>query len=949
MLRRALLPAALLAVIVVPGACECDPEPVAEIICDFTLTARSGDQIDFGTVEENGGTRSGTIVLKNTGNQSLGALSATFTVNSGQYSIDIPDDFTLLPGDDEAFVVIFAPTLRTILNSELRITHPDIGAGGCPARTLTLLGEGVEAQARADAGVDAGDPDGGVVFDDAGFADGGFIPTPDGGIEFDPNSEWVAFGGFEEARAGFATVPLADGTVLAVGGWGENGVVLNSIERFDPATGRSRVVARMPIGRAEPGAVALDADRVAIVGGRSARSGGVVVRTVEIFNVAAGTLSCPGTQAVAGACSNNTLGFLADGRVNPVVTALSSTEIVVALGRAVDSDVEVALAGGVILNVATGVSTPVTGLTARTGEARLVDADGGFVVVGGRAVAGGILADAIRFSALTRNASAAFTLPAPRAFAAIARLDNDRAIVVGGENAARVVVGEALVIDDVFGAAPVIAPLTQTVTARFSPDVVVLPGDIVVIAGGLDAVPASDDDDSVVPLRSGELLVPFGAGFARFAPDNDLAQGRFGAGVVVTDDGVGEDPLITWLGGFSTAPRRTPHPHAEQYRLFSNDFASFGLMGPGAAYAAAALPTSGAALIAIGGIDPHTGATSARTRAFDAENGLFLDTASLQSPRRDHTATSIAADLVVVIGGRDSTGAVVSSASILNVSGDDAPLPVGLRRARADHTATLLPGDGPAKILLCGGVGSGGELLDSCELFTAPTNAADDNTFNTATFVTATGRMATGRVGHSATLLDSGEVLLVGGGDVERAQVAADLFVPADRTIVRTGVPDRARRRHAAVALGAGRVLLAGGEVFEGGLGPSRRAEIYVRATGSFVAVQDMEQPRVQPAGFLLGDGNVLVAGGTRSLDEPGFPTVSVVESELYVAGETGIGTFEAIEVPLSFGRSDLIQADVFGRAVVVGGSHRDGVLRGGDERRSPQHFVDMLQAIEQE
>jgi hypothetical protein len=68
---------------------------------------------------------------------------------------------------------------------------------------------------------------------------------------------------------------------------------------------------------------------------------------------------------------------------------------------------------------------------------------------------------------------------------------------------------------------------------------------------------------------------------------------------------------------------------------------------------------------------------------------------------------------------------------------------------------------------------------------------------------------------------------------------------------------------------------------------------------------------------------------------------VSVIESEIYVAADND---FEAVEVPLSYGRSDLVQVNVFGRAVVVGGTHRDGVIRGGLEQRTPQHMVDMLE-----
>lgn len=940
-MRRFALPLGLSACVLAPGACDCGPEPVDEIICDFTLTGRDGDRIEFGSVEENGGTRNGAIVIANTGNRALGAFTVTFGSNGEQYALEIPDGTSIAPGDNEAFAVVFAPTLRSILNSELQISHPAFGGVTCPVRTLTLLGEGVEAPP-VDAGVDAGFDDAGVgELDDAGLSDGGFVPAPDGGIELGVDAVWHAYGGFEEARAGFATVALADGTVLAVGGWGENGTVLNTIERFDPTTGRSAVVGTMAIARAEPGAVALDGNRIAIVGGRSARTGGVVLRTVEVFNVATGEVSCPGTQAVNGACTLNTQGFLPAGRVGPVVTALGLNEIVVALGRTVDADVEVALAGGDVVNLTTGNITPISGLAARTDEARLVDIDGSFLVVGGRNIDGSFRADSTRFDTATRLAGTGFTLAAGRAFSTLTHLDGDRALLIGGADNTGTLTTDALVIESPFTSGATTSPLTTAFTPRISPAVSTLPGDIVIVAGGLEAFPADDDDDSLVPSTSAEVLVPFGVGFARFAPDNDLAMGRIGGGIVVDD----VNNTVTYLGGFGTAPRRTPQPHAEQYRLTDNVFASFGLMGPGAAHVAAALPTSGAALVAIGGIDPHTGATSSRSRAFDAEHGLFLEASPLLQPRRDHSATSIAVDLAVVIGGRDETGAVLNSASILNVNGDDVALPVTLRRARAEHTATLLPGDGPAQILVCGGVGTAGEALDSCELFTAPGDARNVATYASSSFVIVSGRMATGRIGHSATLLDGNEVLLVGGGDVERAQVAADLYLPDTNTVVRTGVPDRARRHHAAVALGGGRVLVVGGEVFEGGLGPSKRAEVYARGAQSFTVVDDMRQARLQPAAFLLGDGNVLVAGGTASLEEPGFPTISVVESELYVADETGLGTFETIELPLSFGRSDLVQADVFGRAVVVGGTHRDGVVRGGSERRSPQHFVDMLES----
>jgi hypothetical protein len=261
----------------------------------------------------------------------------------------------------------------------------------------------------------------------------------------------------------------------------------------------------------------------------------------------------------------------------------------------------------------------------------------------------------------------------------------------------------------------------------------------------------------------------------------------------------------------------------------------------------------------------------------------------------------------------------------------------------------LLPDDvglGDNTILVCGGVGSGGEPLDTCELFRAPSNPRNVATFDTASFTLVGNRMSAPRVGHTATLFDNGEVVLIGGGDIENNQARADLFIPdpVDPRVVATGVPVHARRDHAAVNIGGGRVLVVGGDVFEGGIGPTRSAELYNRNSESFVAVEDMEEPRSKPAAFLIAGGQVLVAGGTKPLGEDGFPFLSVVESEVYNGGATGIGTFEALDIPLSYGRSDLLQADVFGRAIVVGGSHRDGVLQTGDERRTPQQFIDKLE-----
>ena len=70
---------------------------------------------------------------------------------------------------------------------------------------------------------------------------------------------------------------------------------------------------------------------------------------------------------------------------------------------------------------------------------------------------------------------------------------------------------------------------------------------------------------------------------------------------------------------------------------------------------------------------------------------------------------------------------------------------------RRDHTATLLPS---GKVLVAGGFNSSGVILSSAELYDPGTG-----------LWTATGNLGTARDGHTATLLPSGKVLVSGGLD----------------------------------------------------------------------------------------------------------------------------------------------------------------------------------------
>lgn len=127
---------------------------------------------------------------------------------------------------------------------------------------------------------------------------------------------------------------------------------------------------------------------------------------------------------------------------------------------------------------------------------------------------------------------------------------------------------------------------------------------------------------------------------------------------------------------------------------------------------------------------------------------------------------------------------------------------------------------------------------------------------------TATGNMAASRVGHTATLLLDGRVLIAGGEDDTSILSSAEIYNPATGTFAPTGNLPVARYMHSATLLPDGRVLIAGGynplAISSGGFLTS--AEIYDPSTGAFTLTGNMMAPG-GPA-VLLQNGKVFISAG---------------------------------------------------------------------------------------
>ncbi|HUG10679.1 MAG TPA: kelch repeat-containing protein, partial [Opitutaceae bacterium] len=162
---------------------------------------------------------------------------------------------------------------------------------------------------------------------------------------------------------------------------------------------------------------------------------------------------------------------------------------------------------------------------------------------------------------------------------------------------------------------------------------------------------------------------------------------------------------------------------------------------------------------------------------------------------------------------------------------------------RKGHTATVL-NDG--RVLIVGGRDAAGDLA-SAELF--------DPTSRSFSWI---GAMETARSGHAATLLPDGRVLVTGGNGAAGALASAEIFDPA--AIVSfsavTSTMGAARVGHTATLMADGRVLIAGGDA-------AGTAEWFDSATGAFPgALIAMTEIRSKHTATAVGDGLVLVAGG---------------------------------------------------------------------------------------
>jgi len=237
-------------------------------------------------------------------------------------------------------------------------------------------------------------------------------------------------------------------------------------------------------------------------------------------------------------------------------------------------------------------------------------------------------------------------------------------------------------------------------------------------------------------------------------------------------------------------------------------------------------------------------------------------------------------------------GMSIVLAVVAGCGGDGDTGVAAISQGRWGHTATLLE-DG--RILIVGGQESPSRKLDTAEIFDP----------STGLWASAGSMVLKRGAGQTATLLADGRVLVTGEND----DATSEIYDPSTGQWSSAGVMLEARQWASATLLEDGRVLVAGGsDATKAGLQELKTAEIYDPSTGEWTGTGSMEEVHGGHSAVVV-DGKVLVVG--KTLAETYDPSTGTWSPAGKPVRERALGT-----------TADVLED---GRVLVTGGQFQQG------------------------
>lgn len=378
-------------------------------------------------------------------------------------------------------------------------------------------------------------------------------------------------------------------------------------------------------------------------------------------------------------------------------------------------------------------------------------------------------------------------------------------------------------------------------------------GLVTALTAGETTIQASFDG-----VQGNTLLIV--ADSASFSPDANMTISRDFQSATLLNIG-----QVLVAGGGNNIPINGALSSAEIYDPIAKTFTATGNMTVPRLYATATLLSNGMVLISggIGGM--NFSSTFATAELYNPAQGTFTLTGNMSVARANHTATILNDGKVLIAGGG---GAAVfsglSSAEIYDPATGTFSVTGSMNAARQGQTATLLNN---GAVLIAGGINS--NPLASAELYDPI-----KGTF------TVTGSMTVARWGHTATLLNNGMVLIVGGESDNQGLASAELYDPTTGMFTLTGTVGPklvGLFTPTATLLDSGEVLIAGGKS-EPNPFATAVAYLYDPVSGTFSIAGVLNTARNNQAATRLADGTVLISGGSN-----GSNNLTVASTERYL------------------------------------------------------------------
>ena len=508
---------------------------------------------------------------------------------------------------------------------------------------------------------------------DNGEVSGPDAPDPEFGLSsaelYDPlTGTFSATGSMSVDRRFAASVVLADGRVLIIGGSSFNSGALATSEIYNPTSGQFGNVASMPGGaRQSPTAVLLANGKVLVTGGSS------YLATALLYDPATNSYATTGSMSIGRAGASATL--MADGSVLVFGGQSAQFSATAVIDR---------------YNPATGTFAAIGNLgTARSrmGVSLLPDgrilAAGGYVPPPNNNQGGQILATTTIIDPRELQRVTGGSPPVARSKPMSTSLADGRVLLAGGlvASSASATAETYSTTTNTFTASGPMAQARQDATLNLMPD-----GSAVIIGG-------SDANGNV--LASAERFDPASNTFA--ATQRPLWQARAAAGSALLPDG----KLLIVGGRSATGPLAS----AEIYDAYTRLFRIAGPLAIARSETSAITLPDGRVLV-VGGRDASTAIASAEL--YDPPSRSFSPTASLATARRSAITTLLPSGKVLVAGGYGTSGNPLASAELFDPASETFAATGAMPSARAD-TRAIVTTDG--RVLIVGGASGGNDMV----------------------------------------------------------------------------------------------------------------------------------------------------------------------------------------------------------------------------------------------